>query len=84
MAEKKEVGKVTHFFSSINVGAIKLSGILKVGDTVSIEGTTTNFQQKIDSMQINKEKVVEAKAGQEIGMKLNERAREGDIVYKVA
>lgn len=80
---KKEVGKVTHFFGNINVAAIKLSSTLKIGDTISIEGANTNFQQKVDSMQINKAVVKEAKAGQEIGMKTTDKTREGDTVYKV-
>ncbi len=81
--EKTLIGKVTHFFTNISVGVIELSDGLKVGDTISIEGSTTNFEQKIDSMQIHNKAVEEAKAGDAIGIKVRERVREGDNVYKV-
>ncbi len=83
MPEKKEIGEVTHYFSKIGVAVIKLNDTLKIGDKISIEGATTNFEQTVESMQINKENIEEAKAGQEIGLKVNERAREGDKVYKI-
>lgn len=79
--EKKLIGKVTHFFTNISVAAIELSEALKVGATISIEGATTNFEQKIDSMQIHNNPVNEAKAGDVIGIKVRERVREGDSVY---
>lgn len=80
---KKKVGTITHFYNNINVGVISLSDTLKKGDTISIEGETTNFKQKVDSMQIDREEIKEAKKGQEIGMKVKDRVREHDIVYKV-
>lgn len=80
---KKQIGTVTHFYNEINVGVISLTDTLKVGDTISIEGETTNFKQKVDSMQINRKPIEEAKKGQEIGMKVKDRVREHDIVYKV-
>ena len=83
MPEKKEIGEVTHYFSKIGVAVIKLNDTLKIGDKISIEGATTNFEQTVESMQINKENIEEAKAGQEIRLKVNERAREGDKVYKI-
>lgn len=81
--EKKLVGKVTHFFTNISVAVIELSEALKKGDAVSIEGSTTNFEQKIESMQIHNNPVEEAKAGDAIGIKVKERVREGDQVYRV-
>ena len=81
--EKKEIGKITHYFTNIGVGVIELSGELKVGDTISIEGATTNFTQRVDSMQIENQNVESAKAGDSIGLKTKERVREGDIVHKV-
>ena len=81
--EKKEVGRISHFFGKIMVAAIKVSDTIKVGDRVSIEGSKTNFEQTIDSMQIEKESIEEAKAGDEIGVKVSEKVREGDTVYKV-
>lgn len=81
--EKKEIGKITHYFTNIGVGVIELSGELKVGDTISIEGATTNFTQRVDSMQIENQNVESAKAGDSIGLKTKERVREGDTVHKV-
>lgn len=81
--EKKLVGKVTHYFTKIGVGVIELSDELKIGDKVSIEGRTTNFQQTVESMQIEHKNVEKAVAGQAIGLKLNNRAREGDLVFKI-
>jgi len=79
----KEIGKVTHYFTNIGVAVVELSGDLKVGDKIKIKGATSDFKQKVASMQIEHEKVEEAKAGQAIGMKVKEHAREGDGVYKV-
>ena len=81
--EKKLVGKVAHYFTKIGVGVIELSDELKVGDRISIEGATTNIQQTIDSMQIEHEDVQSAGAGQSIGLKVVQRVREGDLVYKL-
>ena len=81
--EKKEIGKITHYFTNISVGVIELSDELKVGDTISIEGATTNFTQRVDSMQIENQNVESAKAGDSIGLKTKERVREGDVVHKI-
>jgi len=81
--EKKQIGMVTHYFGKISVAAIKLSDVLKVGDTVSFQGTTTNFEQQVDSMQIENESIEEAKAGDEIGMKVKDKVREGDKVFLI-
>ena len=80
---EKEVGKITHFFSKISVAVIELKDTIKVGDELRFEGATTDFSQKVDSMQIEQDSIQEAKAGQEIGMKVKDRVREGDLVYKV-
>lgn len=79
----EEIGKVTHYFTKIWVAVVELSGDLKVGDKIRVKGATSDFKQKVDSMQIEHEKIKEAKAGQSIGMKVKEHAREGDTVYKV-
>jgi putative protease len=83
MEEKKLIGKVTHYFTKIGVGVIELSDELKVGDRISIEGTTTNLQQTVDSMQIEHENVQSAGPGQSIGLKVGQRVRQGDLVYKL-
>jgi len=81
--EKKLIGKVAHYFTDIGVAVIELEDTLKVGDEISIEGATTNFTQKIESMQIEHENVQEAKKGDSIGLKVSDRVREGDQVFKV-
>ncbi len=80
---KKRVGRVTHYFTKIGVAVIELEDELKVGDEISIEGATTNFRQKVSSMEIEHKKVDVAKVGQSVGLKVIERARVGDIVYKI-
>jgi translation elongation factor EF-Tu-like GTPase len=81
--EKKEVGKVTHYFGKIGVAALRLSDTLRPGDQISIEGAHTNFEQTVESIQIDRNSIPEATAGQEIGIKVKDRVREGDTVFKV-
>lgn len=81
--EKKLVGRVTHYFSKIGVGVIDLTGDLRVGDEILIQGKSTEFKQKVESMEIEHEKVEHAKAGDSIGLKVKDRVRENDSVYKV-
>ena len=83
MVEEK-IGVVEHFFTHINVAAIKITnGELKVGDTIHIVGAHTDFIQNVDRMEIEKEPIEAAKPGDAIGIKIKERAREHDVVYKV-
>jgi putative protease len=77
-----EIGRITHFFSKISVAVIELRKPLKVGDTIAIKGPTTDFEQPVDSMQIEHENVQKAEAGQSIGLRVAQRVRETDIVYK--
>jgi len=81
--EKKEIGKITHYFGKIGVAAIRLSDTLKAGDTISIEGAHTNFEQVVESIQMDKNNIPEAGAGKEVGTKVKDRVREGDTVFKV-
>jgi translation elongation factor EF-1alpha len=81
--EEKPIGKVIHFFGRINVAAIELQEELKIGETIRIKGKTTDFTQKIDSIQIEHKEVKEASPGDKIGIKVQERVRPKDIVYKV-
>lgn len=81
--ELKEVGKISHFFSKISVAVIDLTETLSVGDRIRIQGPTTDFEQTVDSMQIEHENVKTAKKGQSIGLKVKERVREKDTVYKI-
>lgn len=77
-----EVGHVTHFFTKISVAVVELSATLAVGDTILIKGPTTDFEQVVGSMQIEHENIQRAEAGQSIGLKVEQRVREEDIVYK--
>jgi len=81
--EKKYIGKVSHFYPKISVAVIDLEDSLKKGDKISIEGKTTNFSQIVESMQIEHKDVEIANAGNSVGLKVNERVREGDKVYKI-
>ncbi|OIP31261.1 MAG: hypothetical protein COW04_07950 [Deltaproteobacteria bacterium CG12_big_fil_rev_8_21_14_0_65_43_10] len=82
MAEKK-VGEVIKFFAKPSVAAIKITeGTLTVGDTILIKGHTTDFQDEVKTMQIDNVPVEKAEAGQLIGIKVKDRVREGDTVYK--
>jgi len=82
-AEKKEIGEITHYFTKIGVAVIKLSDKIKAGDKISIEGATTDVQQKVDSMQVQHKDVKEAKKGDSVGMKVKDRVREGDKVFRL-
>lgn len=77
------IGMVNDFFARPVVAGIELSAPLKVGDTIHIQGHTTDITVKVESMQIDNANVSEAKAGDAVGIKINDRARKGDVVYKV-
>ncbi len=81
--ELQEVGRVSHFFTKISVAVIELTATISVGDRIRIKGPTTNVEQTVDSMEIEHEKVQRAEAGQSIGMKVKDRVRETDVVYKI-
>lgn len=77
-----EIGRITHFFSKISVAVIELKAPLSVGDTIVVKGPNTDFEQVVDSMQIEHENVQRAEKGQSVGLKVIERVRETDAVYK--
>ena len=77
------VGKVSDFFATPIVAGIELIATVNVGDKIHIKGHTTDIELTIESMQINNVNVQQAKAGDSIGIKIDERARRGDAVYKV-
>ena len=77
-----EIGRITHFFSKINVAVIELKAPLKVGDTIVVKGPTTDFQQVVESMQIENKNVQTGEAGQSIGLKVIQRVRETDVIYR--
>ncbi|MFC1919007.1 translation elongation factor-like protein [Chloroflexota bacterium] len=78
-----EIGKVSDFFARPVVAGIQLTAPLKAGDTVHIVGHTTDLEMTVDSMQIDNVDVTEAKAGDAVGVKVSDRVRRGDTVYKV-
>jgi len=78
-----EIGKVTDFFAKPVVAGIELSGVLKKGDKVHIKGNTTDMELIVESMQIERVDIPTAKAGDVIGIKVPDRVRRGDKVYKV-
>src|SRR4030042_302761 len=77
-----EIGRITHFFSKINVAVIELKAPLNVGDTIVVKGPNTDFEQVVDSMQIEHANVQRAEKGQSIGLKVKDKEREKDTVYK--
>ena len=80
----EEIGEVIGFLGHLSVATIKITnGTLKIGDTIRIQGHTTNFEQVIDSMQIEHESIQEAKTGDDIGLKVKEKVRHNDKVYKL-
>jgi len=83
MADEKEIGKVSGYFSHVGVAAIKLSSVLKVGDKVRIKGHTSDFEVKVGSMQIEGNAVKTAKKGDHIGIKVSEKVRPSDKVFLV-
>ena len=82
--EGKLIGKITHYFGNIEVAVIELSDTLKVEDTIRIiGGEDTDFTQSVGSMEMEHEKVETAKKGQSVGLKVDQKVREGYQVYKV-
>lgn len=78
-----EIGKVTDFFAKPVVAGIELSGTLKIGDKIHIKGSTTDMEVGVESMQIDRVNVTEGKHGDLVGIKVLDRVRRGDKVYKV-
>lgn len=85
LSEKKmkEAGEVIHYYPRIGVAVVELKAPLSVGDKIVVRGVTTDFAQTVESMQIEHEQIVKAEAGQSVGLKVEERVRERDTVYKV-
>lgn len=82
MSERKEIGKITHYFSKIGVAVVELSDSISVGDTILIKGAHTEFEQDVASMQIEHESIQTAKKGQSIGLKVKQKVHENDRVFK--
>lgn len=83
MAAEKEIGKVSHFYDKISVGVVKLSDKLKVGDKIHIQGTHDDFEQKVESMQLEHKQIDEAKKGDEVAVKMEQKIHDNDKVFLV-
>ena len=81
--EGKLIGKITHYFGKIGVAVIELSDSLSVGDNIRIVGGETDFTQAVDSMEVDHQKVQTAKPKDSVGLKVDQKVREGYSVYKV-
>lgn len=83
MAKELIVGKVAHYYTRIGVAIIDLTGNLNLGEEIVIRGATTSVRQKVDSMEIDHKPVASASPGQSIGLKVAQRVREGDTVFRI-
>jgi len=77
-----EIGQVTHFFSKISVAVVELTLPVSVGDRILVKGLLTEFDQTVDSMQIDRKEIRRAEGGQSVGLKLEQPAKGKDVVYK--
>lgn len=80
--EPKPIGEVTHFYSGINVAIVKFNKAVKTGDRIHFKGSTTDFEEAIESMQYDHKDIASAKKGQEVGIKIKEKVRNGDKVFE--
>lgn len=81
MADEKIIGKVTHYYNAIGVGIVELEGGLKVGDTIRVKGKAGDFEQTVDSIQIEHDPVEKAGKGDVVGIKVRQKVKEGDEVF---
>lgn len=80
---KELVGKIVKFFAKIGVAVVKVEKTIKVGDKISIEGHGSEFEQEITSMQVEHQNIEEANPGDDVGMKVEQPVKEGDLIYRV-
>lgn len=77
----KQIGKITHYYNNIGVGVIALEGKLAAGDNIVIAGRGMEFEQSVSSMQVEHKEVDKAKPGDDVGLKVDQAVKEGDLVY---
>ena len=77
------IGRIGAFFAHPSAAVVELTAPLRVGDTICIKGHTTDFQQVVESMQVERQPIQEAQAGQAVGLKVKDRCRKQDVVYKL-
>lgn len=80
---EKEIGTVTHYFGKASVAALELTSALVIGDKIAFKGASTDFQQEVESMQVEHQDIDRAEPGQQVGLKVKDKVRVGDTVYKV-
>ena len=80
--EKKPIGEITHYYDKIGVAIVKFKKAVKVGVMLNFKGANTDFTQEVESMQYDHEDIKSAKKGQEVGIKVDQKVREGDKVYE--
>lgn len=81
--KEERVGFVTHYYTHLGVAAVVMEGELSVGDTIHVKGHTSDFTQKVESIQLEHNNIDRARKGDDVGIKVKEHAREHDIVHKV-
>ena len=81
--QEKEIGTVTHYYGHLSVGIVELQDALKIGDTVHIKGHSDDFEETVETMQIEHADVTEAKAGDVIGINVTQKVHPHDKVYKI-
>jgi translation elongation factor EF-1alpha len=77
------IGKVTHYFDQISVAVLQLTGTVRIGDTIHFHGHSTDFEQKVDSLQIEHKSVSEGNPGQDVALKVSRKVHPNDQVMKV-
>ena len=80
---EKEIGEITHYFSKVGVAVLKLTKSLKVGDKIHIQGVSADFEQDVTSMQVDRKPIEKAKAGDDVGMKVDEPVKGNEKVYLI-
>ena len=81
--ERQAIGQVTHYYGKIGVAILKLEAPLLVGDTIAIVGATSDLEQEVKSMQVEHHNIEQASAGDLVGLKVKDKVREGDAVFKI-
>ena len=81
--KEERVGTVSNYYKKIGVAAVTLEGDLAVGDTIHIKGNSTDFSQKVESIQIEHKNIEQAKKGDDVGIRVKEYTRVHDVIFKV-
>ncbi|MDO8574328.1 MAG: translation elongation factor-like protein [bacterium] len=82
MSEQKPIGTVTHYFGNLGVAIVKFNKLVSVGAKLKFKGATTDFEEVVESMQFDHKEIDKAKKGQEVGIKVKDKVREGDMIFE--